>query len=756
MPNAELVNSKYYLNIRSGYMAPVTLHCSLGDRGESITFVILDGTGEMNLDGTIVSVHGTRKDGANFGPFSCTPNGNTVTFELQSSMTAVEGAAIAELTITENETTIGTCNFGIMVENSAFPNGVTYDTDPSVYQDILAYVQSIPSQITSEYSTKLNAEIKTRQDADYSETSARIAGDSANSTAINTQAARIDNLIAPTTVEGELIDIRVDSNGKTHASAGAAVRTFEEETEDAVNELRKLSPLSFTIPYGINIDNYTWSALPAGSYYIVYPVKPGDLFEVRAVRSSRASYLFALKSLTGYSTTNHAVDMCAAPYSTVIRYYNYRLIVPQDCNYLVNAGIMSGVNYSPNVAHLNGYDLISDTSENLYPVVLKNRVLDQVYGTDLLDWDDIVTKYGYVLDDQGQPIQNQYTAEYSYTDYYSVGLGDTVYYGCSQGSTLNALCVYDADKNFLYYVRNDSFGAYNHTIKNSAAAYIRYNVLKPEASLTHNLHNYLYIKKASSGDSDIDGSTYTVTTAAQLKSVLDTIHTSGLENCKVFVEPGTYDLVSAFGTSYLDNISQSTNRGIGLFLGNNTHLIFAEGAYVKFLYSGNNAATAEYFSPFNITGSCIIENANIEVTNARYCVHEDLPTSATSIPSSYTIKYINCVMKHNGNTGAYTGTVCIGAGTMPNSLSIIEGGKYTCGTQFPRAISYHNYDTASYGDYPSKIILHNVWINNALRLGVFADSKVEVEISGCYIPNGIFDGDSTYFTITEWNNSFSS
>lgn len=145
----ELVKSKYYLNIRSGYMAPVTLHCSYGDSGQEVTFYIFDGSSTLDLTGATVSIHGIRKDGANFGPFSCTTDGNAVTFSIQSAMTAVEGGSIAEFVITKSNTTIGTCNFGILVENAAFPNGVSYDTDPSVYYDILKYVQQMDSIITN-------------------------------------------------------------------------------------------------------------------------------------------------------------------------------------------------------------------------------------------------------------------------------------------------------------------------------------------------------------------------------------------------------------------------------------------------------------------------------------------------------------------------------------------------------------------------------------------------------------------------------
>lgn len=226
----ELVNSKYYLNIRSGYMAPVTLHCSYGDSGETVTFYIFDGGDELDLTGAVVSVHGTRRDGANFGPFSCTVDSNSVSFELQSTMTAVEGGGIAEFTITKNSSTIGTCNFGIMVEDAVFPNGVAYDSDPSVYQDILAYIQEMTATSTYELRTSFTSALA-------AEASARASADATNASNINTQKGRIDNLITAGVEDGELIDIRTKYDGTTATSAGNAVReqfaTVYEIADDA-------------------------------------------------------------------------------------------------------------------------------------------------------------------------------------------------------------------------------------------------------------------------------------------------------------------------------------------------------------------------------------------------------------------------------------------------------------------------------------------------------------------------------------------
>lgn len=212
----ELVNSRYYLNVRSGYMAPVTLHCSYGDSGETVTFYLFDGGDELDLTGSVASVHGTRKDGASYGPIVCTVSGNAVSFTLQSEMTAVEGGGIAEIVITKSGTSIGTCNFGVMVEDAVFPNGVAYDSDPSIYQDILKYVQSLPSIITTTYEEKLLNEANTRA-----------INDNSLNAQIDTERERIDTYLNSGTAatDSELIDIRVGQDGVSYANAGTSVRT---------------------------------------------------------------------------------------------------------------------------------------------------------------------------------------------------------------------------------------------------------------------------------------------------------------------------------------------------------------------------------------------------------------------------------------------------------------------------------------------------------------------------------------------------
>ena len=345
------------------------------------------------------------------------------------------------------------------------------------------------------------------------------------------------------------------------------------------------------------------------------------------------------------------------------------------------------------------------------------------------------------------------------------------YFG--NASNLTALTLYDKDKKYLTSLFSSTAGSFSLTITTPNVAYLKYNV-RLDSTTFPKESQYLKIKRSVNSiekkinniNNDVNsiknsnryvyyvGANRIGSNAFQtLKACCEYIKTNNIYNSIVYVDAGKYDLVAEFTQAYLDSIQATTNKGFGLMIGNNTHFIFDEGANVEFNYNGNNNPTTTYFSAFNVYGSCILENAKIDVWNCRYCVHEDLPSvidvDVTPLPNSYTAKYINCIMEHHGNTkGTYTGTICIGGGTNKNSLSIVDGGRYKCSNQFPYAISYHNAYTSS----PSTLMFKNVWVNNAIRLADFGTGNyVDTTITGCYLPNGHTIGN--YFNITEWGNT---
>ena len=227
-----------------------------------------------------------------------------------------------------------------------------------------------------------------------------------------------------------------------------------------------------------------------------------------------------------------------------------------------------------------------------------------------------------------------------------------------------------------------------------------------------------------------------------------------LGNCTLHVDNGTYDILSEFGSTYIENYAQTA--ACGCELGNNVTVEFAAGAKVTANYTGNNALIKQYFSPLNIISSFRLVNANIEVENVRYCVHEDIGTIATP-PDSYEGEYIDCIMLHNGNNlPNWYGTFCIGLGAQPGSRTKIVRGSYTANNTRHVPIFAHN-SSSNTGDSYLDIcgVILGASDHFHFRRADAAGNTVNVNISGCYMGAAITyaDGAPDKFNMTIWNNT---
>lgn len=399
------------------------------------------------------------------------------------------------------------------------------------------------------------------------------------------------------------------------------------------------------------------------------------------------------------------------------------------------------------------------TSEDVEQIdTNKNNILsiqNDLYFTNVLPNTNIIEDkiINYA---NGEEMSNQYTTGNACTDYIPVSAGDIVKLAYVRGKDLCGGAVYDSDKNFIKAIwGTDSWNQPTINTKNEFTfavngdiAYLRYTINKDNVYPKNK--QYVKIIKAPILEEFVKNTNF-ITVGKNgifttLKSCCDYIKNNNIYGSTVLVQPSVYNLVTEFGNDYLNNITSDDNIGYGLYVGNDTHFIFTEGALVTFIYDGTNPKAAEHFAPFNIYGSCTLENLNVEVTNARYCIHEDVPTTSTE-PYFYVVKYINCSMKHNGatvSTGTHSGYACIGAGTNKNTVSIIDGGIYN--GNWTADISYHNYN----GSAPSKVILNNVYMEHGLRLYDYGNSNVDVTISNCHMPS--LTGTYTKFNITSWNN----
>ena len=253
------------LNLIPGKSAPVVVHCSQGNVGDTVQFYLYDGDDPFYPTNVSIAVHGIRADGSVFGPYtvSVTSGSNLVSFELVTAMTSVNGAAIGELVITDSsENQVGSANFGMLIEATPYSSTVTYEDDLSIYQRILAYVQSIPAELQEQISnevirattaedalrTQVSDEVTratsaenalgTRITSEVSELGTRITSEvSRATTAENSLGTRIDQIVAPSggaPSAAEVTDARVGADGVTYSSLGTAIRT-------QVNNLRSFS-----------------------------------------------------------------------------------------------------------------------------------------------------------------------------------------------------------------------------------------------------------------------------------------------------------------------------------------------------------------------------------------------------------------------------------------------------------------------------------------------------------------------------------
>lgn len=232
----------------------------------------------------------------------------------------------------------------------------------------------------------------------------------------------------------------------------------------------------------------------------------------------------------------------------------------------------------------------------------------------------------------------------------------------------------------------------------------------------------------------------------------------------VYVGAGTWDIIEELGETYLNNVS-STHGTRGPYLKNRVHVIFASNSKVVCNYQGSREETMRWLSPFN-SGELgfTLENANIEASNVRYCVHDE----RDSFDDAYTNKYINCKMhlNNNGNTVIRTCNP-IGGGLGKDGYVEIDGcwfkGERTSVyTENLPLVTYHNSAAAG---AKSHISLKNSYFadDGRPRFNWYGQSQLitDVEVCGCSMGSPILsqaetsDGSSPYqnINIIEWNNT---
>lgn len=349
-----IITQKRILNLIPKTSAPVTIHVSQGNVGETIEFTLVKGdelfTATSNLTAT---VHGVRSDGANFGPYTCTLNESKVSFTLKSAMAAISGAAVAEIVLVNaNNRRVGSSNFAILVEDSAFPVGVTYSNDTSVYEAILTYVQGAVASMN----TDLTDEISARTNAD---------------SALNT---RIDNIIAPSggaPSAAEVQDIRVKVDGTTATSAGNAVREqITELNNDLSQQITELNnDLNDTEAVLLKDRQFYKGFLTANSinytsnaYFAVVDIVGGQKMSIGT--DAIAANFAVLKSFTYGEAPVFSKSEGFTGRISVAANQTRDYTIPSDGKYLLVMMENLGSSIAPKSVYIGKYDLCKNVPSN--------------------------------------------------------------------------------------------------------------------------------------------------------------------------------------------------------------------------------------------------------------------------------------------------------------------------------------------------------------------------------------------------------
>lgn len=234
------------------------------------------------------------------------------------------------------------------------------------------------------------------------------------------------------------------------------------------------------------------------------------------------------------------------------------------------------------------------------------------------------------------------------------------------------------------------------------------------------------------------------------------------QNSTVVIKEGTYDLVSEFGKTYLDNLQSGY---FGMVLKNGITIQGSPRAYITFNYDGTNPWIIENFSPFNtgnITGYTL-DGVNMSGRNCRYLIHDDPRPGQKEGYSKNVFKNCNFTIYPSPDYANWKNHQIIGGGLGDNTIieidSCIFNAIFTDDVTMYSSVSYHNSSSGSL-HYQSSIIVKNCYFADKNRL-VFvgygsAGEKTPVMITNNCFENVdddiLYDNNVDNMTIYKWNN----
>ena len=237
-----------------------------------------------------------------------------------------------------------------------------------------------------------------------------------------------------------------------------------------------------------------------------------------------------------------------------------------------------------------------------------------------------------------------------------------------------------------------------------------------------------------------------------------------IPNAVVKIE-GTHDLYQEFmdfyGSDFFVNFGESTNPK-GLTPYNGIKLIGSSEAKITFNYPGNNTYVKQLFSPITSSiGSWELDNLNIECSNCRYVVHDELGANAT--PYKHVIR--NCHMKIDNTTNNdWSSRAVIGGGLgKSGEIEIVNNYFESYGDssveRMKGIVSYHN---SSAADARSNLIISGNYLANSDTFRISSMGST-TKFTTALVSNNSFGSpiqihtESQYYehdnvSVTEWNN----
>ena len=316
------------------------VYLSQYDTDYDLVFTVMDKYANASgIDGFTAKFTGTRNDTLGF-TFDSVAQGNTVAFEINTSLTAVSGTHKGEIVFYDtNGLYFGTANVQIIVEPAARPDG-TIDADVERAQEIAEQVQEIVDNAAAAVSGEaekwatgqINGTDVPSTDPAYENNSkyyaeqAETAAESIGIDTTLTQAGKaadakktgdeIDALKEGLSdVNAEVTDIRVGADGRTYNSAGSAVRgQISDLNEDFAKkypvapigtnffqDLNYASPQNVSFASGIYADSNGKIVSEANTNSLIVNIEPNTTYYFYAPLRNR---YIVVESANGFEVGN--------------------------------------------------------------------------------------------------------------------------------------------------------------------------------------------------------------------------------------------------------------------------------------------------------------------------------------------------------------------------------------------------------------------------------------------------------------------